>query len=245
MRIWGNVERVDILAIGVHPDDVELSCSGTLLKQRSRGSSIGILDLTQGELGTRGDRDVRVREANAAAELMGAAFRVVLDLGDGFFTWGENEIRSIISVIRACKPKIVLCNALDDRHPDHGRAAKLTADACFMAGLHRVDTHWNDMPQERWRPGKVLHYIQDYYRTPDIVVDITEFQSLKMKVILQFASQFYDPDSPEPSSPISGKDFLDFIEAKARVLGRYIHTEFAEGFESQRPLGVDDLSALI
>lgn len=245
MRIWGNIGKVDILAIGIHPDDIELSCSGTLLKQRDKGSRIGLLDLSEGELGTRGDRDQRAREASSAASMLGADFRVILDLGDGFFTWEKSVIMEIIPVIRASRPEIVLCNALEDRHPDHGRAAKLAADACFLSGLARIETTWESKAQDRWRPSKVLHYIQDYYRTPDILVDITPFQSKKMEVIRQFSSQFYNPDSAEPSSPISGKDFLDFVEAKGRVFGRYIHTEFAEGFESARPLGIDDLRLLV
>lgn len=245
MRIWGNIGKVDILAIGIHPDDIELSCSGTLLKQKDKGSRIGLLDLSEGELGTRGDRDQRAKEANAAASMLGADFRVILDLGDGFFTWEKSAIIQIIRIIRASRPEIVLCNAMEDRHPDHGRAAKLSADACFLSGLARIETDWENMVQDRWRPSKVLHYIQDYYRPPDVLVDITPYQARKMEVIRQFSSQFYNPDSDEPSSPISGKEFLDFVEAKGRVYGRYIHVEFAEGFESQRPLGIEDLRSLV
>ena len=244
MRIWGNVEKVDILAIGVHPDDVELSCSGTLLKQLDQGYTVGLLDLTEGELGTRGDREQRTVEAWSSAEMLGARFRVILDIGDGFFEWGKTELMSIIPVIRAAQPKLVLCNAIEDRHPDHGRSAKLTADACFLSGLTRVETHWDGVIQERWRPELVLHYIQDHYRDPDVLVDVTDFHEKKMEVIRQFGSQFYDPKSTEPDSPISGKDFLDFIAAKSKVYGRYLQVEYAEGFESARPFGVDDLLSL-
>lgn len=244
MNIWGEVVPVDILAVGVHPDDVELSCSGTILKQIEMGYTVGVLDLTEGELGTRGDRETRINEANAAAEMMGVKFRVILDIGDGFFTRTEETIKEIIPVIRASRPNTVLCNALSDRHPDHGRSAKLVADAAFMSGLVAIPSQWQGIEQERWRPATVLHYVQDYFREPDIVVDITAYMDKKIEVIRQFKSQFYDPNSTEPSSPISGKEFLDFIRSKAMVFGRFLQVDYAEAFEATRPIGIKDIQLL-
>lgn len=245
MKIWGHIDRVDILAIGVHPDDVELSCCGTLLKEIDAGAKVGILDLTEGELGTRGSRDIRRAEAFEAADSMGADFRVILDLGDGFFTGGAEDQLQIIAMIRACTPRTILCNAISDRHSDHGRAAKLVSDAAYLSGLKKVETSHSGKLQAPWRARTLLHYIQDYMRVPDIVIETGHFHDKKMEVIRKFRSQFYNPDSNEPDSPISGKEFLDFVEAKSRVMGRYIQVEHAEGFESPRPLGVARLSELL
>lgn len=245
MHIWGQVKPVDILAIGAHPDDVELSCSGTLLRHVAQGKTFGVLDLTEGELGTRGSRAIRQREAFDAAEFMGASFRVILDLGDGFFERNEASIMAMLPVIRESRPRLVLANALRDRHPDHGRGAKLASDACFSSGLQKVETEWEGRVQERWRPSLVLHYNQDFYRKPDVLVDVTDFHEQKMQAILKFRSQFYDPDSPEPDSPISGEDFLEYMAAKSRVMGRYLMVPYAEGFEAERPFGVEDLTGLL
>ncbi|MBK8501715.1 MAG: bacillithiol biosynthesis deacetylase BshB1 [Saprospiraceae bacterium] len=234
--------KVDILAIGVHPDDVELSCSGTLLKHLSLGHSAAILDLTKGELGTRGNADLRKKEAKKAAEILGIKDRIILDIPDGFFEPTEAYKRQIASVVRTFRPEIVLANAIDDRHPDHGRAARLVYDACFLAGLNKVQT-FNDqgVEQERWRPRVIYNYIQDKMLVADIVVDMTPHMEQKMKSILAFSSQFYDPDSPEENSPISGADFLEFIKARARSYGRQIGVEFGEGFTVSRPIGAPDL----
>jgi len=237
---------VDILAVGVHPDDVELSGCGTLLRHAELGYSFGLLDLTRGELGTRGSGEIRTREAYNAAEMMGAKFRENLDMPDGFMTYGEENLRKIITVLRRCQPKIVLANALGDRHPDHGRAARLIADACFYSGLMKIETLGDDgQPQERWRPEAVYHYIQDRNRKPDFVVDISEHIKKKMEIIRCYRSQFDDhvpgEYSEEVSTPISGSDFLAFIEAKCRSFGREAGYEYAEGFEVTRYPGVEDL----
>lgn len=243
--------KVDILAIGVHPDDVELSCSGTLLKHRALGKSVGLLDLTRGEMGSRGNATIREQEAALAAEMMGAVFRRNLAMPDCFATWSEENLRKIISVIRWCRPEIVLANAIDDRHPDHGRAAKLTADACFYSGLLKIETRWEEdgTPQEAWRPRAVYHYVQDKNLKPDFVVDISGFMDRKMELILAFRSQFYFPSENEyenePQTPISGKDFLEFLKAKARTYARPIGVEFAEGFNVARTMGVNNLFDLV
>ncbi|MBK8922943.1 MAG: bacillithiol biosynthesis deacetylase BshB1 [Saprospirales bacterium] len=237
--------KTDILAIGIHPDDVELSASGTLLRQAGLGYSFGILDLSLGELGSRGSPELRTREALQAAGILGATFREQLDLEDGFFAYSEENLRKIIRVLRQCRPAIVLCNAPDDRHPDHGRAAKLAVDACFFSGLARIETRdRNGAAQPPWRPQSVFHYIQDKQLTPDFIVDITPFFARKMQAILAFSSQFYDENDPGgdgPQTPISGKDFLDFMEAKARVFGRPAQVQYAEGFICARTPAVSDL----
>ena len=235
--------KIDILAVGIHPDDVELSASGTLLRHAAGGKSFGILDLSRGELGTRGTAEIRAQEAAESSRILGASFREQLDVADGFFTHHPDNWMQIVRIIRMYRPEIVLCNAIDDRHPDHGRAAKMTADACFYAGLKRIETFEGEVPQEPWRPKAVYHYIQDRQLTPDFVVDITPWFDQKMQSILAFRSQFFDPNdaSGEPSTPISGKEFLDFMHAKARVFGRPIQAEFAEGFMFSRTPGVESL----
>ncbi len=238
--------KLDILAIGVHPDDVELSCSGTLLRHIKNGKSIGLLDLTRGELGTRGSAELRTQEAMIAAEMMGAKVREQLDLADGFFTQNEADLRKIISIIRRYQPEIVLCNSVEDRHPDHGRAARMTADACFLSGLRRIETVENNgILQAAWRPKMVYHYIQDRALKPDFVVDISEFVDQKFELIMAYKSQFFDPRSNEPSTPISGQSFLDSIRGKDAVYGRYVGVAYAEGFVTERVVGVKDLFDLI
>ena len=241
----GEIRKVDILAIGVHPDDVELSCSGTLLKHRDLGFSFGILDLTLGELGTRGTAELRTKEANDAAVYQKATFRFQLNLGDGFFSNNEISIRQIIPILRACKPKIVLANAIEDRHPDHGRAAKLISDACFYSGLRKIETIWNNERQEAHRPDAIYHYTQDYYLNPDLIVDISDYMEQKMNAIRCFKSQFYDPNSLEPESAISGKEFFDEILGKARVAGRTIGVRYGESFNVKRPIGANNFFDLI
>lgn len=236
------ITRVDILAVGIHPDDVELSASGTLLRHAAQGKTFGLLDLSRGEMGTRGTAEIRAQEAEASARLLGAAFRKTLDIPDGLFVPGPENWLKIIPVIRACRPEIVLCNAPDDRHPDHGRAGKMIADACFYAGLSKIETLDEEgRPQDKWRPKAVYHYVQDKQIEPDFVVDITPYFQKKIEAILSFKSQFYDPNGESPNTPISGKDFMDFMEAKNRVFGRSINVEFAEGFICTRTPGVGDL----
>lgn len=236
--------KVDILAIGIHPDDVELSAAGTLLKHAAAGKTFGLLDLSKGELGTRGTPEIREQEAMASAKLLGAAFRVISDVPDGLFTHTPEQWLKVVHYIRKFQPEIVLCNAPEDRHPDHGRAAKMVTDACFYAGLEKIETLDNGIPQAKWRPKAIYHYIQDQHLTPDFVVDITPFLQKKMEAILTFRSQFYDPTDTSPNTPISGKEFLNFMESKMRVFGRPIQAEFAEGFIFARTPGVEDLFGL-
>lgn len=231
--------KVDILAIGIHPDDVELSCSGTLLKHIAAGKTAGILDLTRGELGTRGTPELRREEAMNAAKVLGVKFREIMDLRDGFFNGGEAEMMAVLKKIREYRPEIVLCNAIEDRHPDHGRAAKLVAEACFYSGLVKIKTG-----QDTWRPKAVYHYLQDRYLTPDFVVDVTPFVDKKIEAIKCFSSQFYDPNSKEPMTPIAGESFFEFVKARMRVQGRDIGVDFAEAFTVSRTIGVDDLFTL-
>lgn len=238
--------KVDILAVGVHPDDVELSCSGTLLRHAVAGYTFGLLDLTRGELGTRGTAEIRTREAQAAAERMGAKFRENLDMPDGFIYHTRENIRKIITAIRDHQPEIVLANALDDRHPDHARAAKLTADACFYSGLEKIETQdAAGEVQKKWRPKAVYHYIQDHNLKPDFVVDITDHFQDKMEAIACYTSQFNDHQpgkyADQASTPISGPDFMEFLAAKARSFGREAGFTLAEGFNVNRYPGVTDL----
>ncbi|OFY83078.1 MAG: bacillithiol biosynthesis deacetylase BshB1 [Bacteroidetes bacterium RIFCSPLOWO2_12_FULL_35_15] len=233
--------KLDILAIGVHPDDVELSCSGTLLKHMALGKKCGILDLTQGELGTRGSAELRLKEAAKAAKIIGIEVRENLKMADGFFKNDKEHQLAIIKIIRKYQPEIILCNAVSDRHPDHSRAAQLISEACFYSGLIKVETKIKGAKQNSWRPKAVYHYIQDKQLKPDFVVDISEYIDKKMEAIQAFKSQFFDPDSKEPESPISVKNFLDVVKAKMTVFGRDAGFEFAEGFTVERTIGVNDL----
>lgn len=238
--------KVDILAIGVHPDDVELSCAGTLLRHADKGYTFGLLDLTRGELGTRGTAEIRTREAFAAAQKLGARFRENLDLPDGFIHHDEATIRKIATAIRRCRPTIVLANALQDRHPDHGRSARIVADACYYSGLRKIETlDENGSKQEQWRPDAVYHYLQDRTRTPDFVVDITPYFGRKVEAIACYRSQFNDHEKSEhddePKTPISGMDFQQFLASRARSIGREAGYDMAEGFHIVRYPGVDDL----
>lgn len=237
--------KLDILAFGAHPDDVELSASGTVLKHVAAGKKVGIIDLTQGELGTRGTIETRKEEAAASSEILGISVRHNLKMQDGFFENSEENKRLIIEQIRKYKPDIILANAVSDRHPDHGRASKLVSEAAFLSGLTKINTSIEGVLQEPHRPRAVYHYIQDYFMEPDFVIDITAFYEAKMKSIMAFKTQFYDPNSDEPETPISGKEFLDFIESRMRQFGRPIGAKYAEGFTVERYTGVDLLSDLI
>ncbi|MBL7932568.1 MAG: bacillithiol biosynthesis deacetylase BshB1 [Bacteroidia bacterium] len=237
--------KVDILAIGVHPDDVELSCSGTIAKHIAMGKTVGILDLTRGELGTRGSAELRTQEANASAKILGVSFRTQLNLKDGFFQNDESHQRLIIEQIRKYQPELVLCNAISDRHPDHGRAAKLTSDACFYSGLAKIETHFEGKLQPAWRPKAVYHYVQDHFIHPDFVVDITPYFDKKHEAIMAFSSQFYKPGSNEPETPISSKEFLESLNSKMSIWGRAIGVKYAEGFTVGRYPGVNSLFDLI
>ena len=240
-----SISKIDILAFGAHPDDVELSAAGTLLKEAANGKKIGVIDLTQGELGTRGSAELRMEEANASAKILGLSCRENLRMKDGFFQNDEAHIREIVRMIRKYQPEIVLANAPSDRHPDHGRAAKLVADACFYSGLMKIETEEEGKSQEAWRPKALYHYIQDYYQKPDFVLDVSDYVEQKMQAIKAFGSQFYDPDSKEPDSPIAVKNFFDFIEGRMINMGRYILADYGEGFLKSRPLGVESLTHLL
>ncbi len=233
--------KLDVLAIAIHPDDVELSASGTLMVEVAKGKKVGILDLTHGELGTRGSAQLRLQEAQHAAEIMGIHVREFLNFRDGFFYQDEQHILEIIKRIRKYQPTIVLANALTDRHPDHGRAAKLVADACFYAGLVKIETKMDGNVQPIWRPKALYHYIQDQALIPDFVVDVSKFIDKKMESILAYGSQFFDPKNPTDNTPISSPEFLETVKAKMRVHGRPCGFEFGEGFNITRYIGVKSL----
>ena len=237
--------KLDILAIGAHPDDVELGCSATIAKEISRGKKVGVLDLTRGELGTRGSAEIRDKEAASAAEILGLIIRENLGFKDGFFVNDEDHQKAVIEIIRKYQPEVVLCNAVQDRHIDHGKGSQLVSDACFLSGLRKIETSFDQKVQEAWRPKQVYHYIQWENLKPDFVVDVTGFMDIKLKAVKAYSSQFYDPDSNEPVSPISSKNFLDSISYRASDLGRIIGKESAEGFTVERFVAVDHLDNLI
>jgi len=238
------MKKVDVLAFGAHPDDVELSAAGTLSKMAAAGKVIGIADLTAGELGSRGSAPIRLREAEAAAKIMGVQYRENLGLADGFFEVNEANLLKVIESIRRYQPEVVLANAINDRHPDHGRGSDLVSRACFLSGLRRINTQSEGAEQKEWRPKVVYHYIQDYWIKPDFVVDITHYMKVKMASIQAYSSQFFDPNSKEPKTPISGHSFLDFIESRARHFGRPSGAEFGEGFTVERPPLAEDLTSI-
>lgn len=237
--------KLDILAFGAHPDDVELGCAGTILKEVSLGKTVGIVDLTRGELGTRGSAEIRDQEANAAAKILGVSVRENLNFRDGFFVNDEKHQLEIIKMIRKYRPEIVLCNAIDDRHIDHAKGSKLVSDACFLSGLMKIETELDGEKQNCWRPKLVYHYIQWKNIEPDFVVDITGFTDKKIETILAYRSQFYDPNSNEPESPITSKNFLESLNYRSRDLGRLTGVEFAEGFTVERYLAVNSLGDLM
>ncbi|MEQ9262743.1 MAG: bacillithiol biosynthesis deacetylase BshB1 [Owenweeksia sp.] len=233
--------KLDILAFGAHPDDVEISAGGTMARQTQLGYSCGIVDLTRGDLGTRGTPELREKEAQAAAAIMGVKVRENLRFRDGFFRNDEEHQLHIIRLIRKYRPEIVLANAPVDRHPDHGRAGELVKTASFLAGLRKIETLEEGKVQEAYRPRLVLHYIQFQNLKPDIILDIGDTQSIKMKAIQAYGSQFYDPDSKEPKTVISSKGFLESIEYRSKDLGRLIGTAYGEGFVSAQDVGITDL----
>lgn len=237
--------KLDILAVGSHPDDVELSCAGTLAKEIDRGKKVGILDLTRGELGTRGTAEIRDKEAKAAAEILGVVMRHNLEFSDGFFENNTAHKLEIIKIIRKYKPEIVLCNAVEDRHIDHGKGARLVSEACFLSGLRKIETIMDGNSQPAWRPKQVLHYIQWKNLKPDVVVDISGYIEKKLEAVKAYESQFFNKNSEEPETPISSSNFLESINYRARDLGRLINTEHAEGFTVERHVAVDSVFDLI
>ena len=233
--------KLDILAFGAHPDDVELAAGGMMAKEAAAGRKTGIVDLTRGELGTRGTAEIRDKEALASAEILGLQIRTNLHFKDGFFQNDEAHQREIIRMIRKYKPEIVLCNAITDRHPDHGKASHLVSVSCFLSGLAKIETYAEGVQQEHWRPKAVYHYVQDRYIKPDVVVDITGFFEKKMQSIKAFSSQFFSPADNGPVTPISTPDFLDFLEARCIEYGRQAGVKHAEGFTVERFAGVNSL----
>ena len=237
--------KLDILAFGAHPDDVELGCAGTLAKEVSLGKSVGIIDLTQGELGTRGSAEIRFQEATNAAQILGVTVRENLKMRDGFFVNDEAHQLKIIKMIRKYQPEIVICNAIEDRHIDHGKGSQLVSDACFLSGLMKIETEINGENQKAWRPKLVYHYMQWKNLTPDFVVDITGFNDKRVASILAYGSQFYNSNSEEPETPIASKNFLESLNYRPKDLGRLIGTDYAEGFTVERYLAVNSLSDLM
>ncbi|MCM5663602.1 bacillithiol biosynthesis deacetylase BshB1 [Galbibacter mesophilus] len=237
--------KLDILAFGSHPDDVELGCGATLAKEIKFGKSAGIIDLTRGELGTRGSAELRDKEAAKAAKILGVEVRENLRFADGFFINDKEHQLEVIKMIRKYKPDIVLCNSIDDRHIDHAKGSKLVSDACFLSGLMKIETAHDGKKQEAWRPKYVYHYIQWKNLEPDFVVDVSGFIDTKMEAIKAYSSQFFDPKSKEPETPITSKNFFDSLDYRARDLGRLIGVEHAEGFTAERLLGVNELDNLV
>lgn len=237
--------KIDILAIGAHPDDVELGCSATLAKEISNGKKVGILDLTRGELGTRGTPEIREKEAANAAKILGVKFRHNLEFSDGFLVNNESSRLEIIKIIRKYQPDIVLCNAIDDRHIDHAKASKLASDACFLSGLRKIQTILEGNHQAAWRPKHVYHYIQWKNIEPDFVVDVSGFMEKKMEAVNAYKSQFHDPESKEPSTPITSQNFLESLTYRAMDLGRLIGVDYGEGFTTERYVAVNSLYNLI
>ena len=237
--------KLDILAFGAHPDDVELGCGATIAKEVSLGKKVGIVDLTRGELGSRGSADLRDEEAAIAAKILGISVRENLRFADGFFTNDKTHQLQIIKMIRKYQPEIVLCNAVDDRHIDHPKASNLVSDACFLSGLIKIETELEGQQQEKWRPKQVYHYLQWKSSTPDFVVNVSDFMEVKIKAVLAYGSQFYNPRSKEPETPISSENFTDSVQYRAKDLGRLIGVEFAEGFTAERYVAVENLDKLI
>ncbi|MEO8174179.1 MAG: bacillithiol biosynthesis deacetylase BshB1 [Sediminibacterium sp.] len=237
--------KLDILAFGVHPDDVELGCSGTLLTAIAEGKKVGIIDLTRGELGTRGTIETRKAEAMKAAEILGVHTRENLGMADGFFQNDEANLRKVIEVIRKYQPEILIANAFEDRHPDHGRSSKLVEDAAFLSGLRKIETFSGDILQEIWKPSYVFHYIQDRFIEPSFVVDITAHFEKKMESVLAYSTQFFNPDLNEPQTYISSGQFLETVKSRALMMGKRIGVGYAEGFCTEKTIGIRSFDALI
>lgn len=237
--------KLDILAFGVHPDDVELGCAGTLMAAIDQGKKVGIVDLTRGELGTRGTPTTRTQEAAAAAKIMGVDVRENLDMADGFFANDEAHQRKIISIIRKYQPDIILANAPEDRHPDHGRSAKLVSDAAFLSGLRKIETMLDGTAQEAWRPAYTFHYIQDRFIQPSFVIDITAYIERKIEAVLAYGTQFNSADNSEPQTYISSPQFLETVKARALMLGKRIGVGYAEGYITEKIIGFSNFDAII
>lgn len=236
--------KLDILAFGAHPDDVEISSGATLLKYAKEGKSIGIIDLTEGELGTRGSAEKRYEEAKKAASFLGLKIRENLKMGDGFIAHSEENKLKIIECIRKYQPELILANSVHDRHPDHAKGAKIVAEASFLSGLRKIETKMDGILQKAFRPKMLLHYVQDYFLTPDVILDVSETGKEKIKLIKCYDSQFFDPSSKEPKTPISGEEFFDYLEGRMLSLGRELGVKYGEAYTIDRTLGVKDLFSL-
>ncbi len=236
--------KLDILAFGAHPDDVELACSGTIAAHIAKGKKVGIVDLTQGELGTRGSAAQRLVEATNAAKIIGVEVRENLGMKDGFFVNDTANQLKVIEMLRKYQPDTVLLNAQSDRHTDHGKGGDLVQDACFLSGLIKIETQHNGVNQAPWRPKLMLRYIQDYFIKPDVVFDITDYYDVKIAAIKAFETQFFNPQSTEPITPISTPHFLEAITGRCLDMGRFIGVKYAEGFNTVRPVGVQDITTL-
>lgn len=237
-------EKLDILFFAAHPDDAEISAGGSILRSIAQGLKVGIVDMTRGELGSRGSAELRDKESAAASRVLGIHHRANLGLKDGFFADDEESRLKIIQQIRRFRPQVVVCNSPTDRHPDHGRASEMVRQACFYSGLMKIQTSWNNKNQEAWRPAQTYHYIQDYYLKPDFVIDVTEFWEQKIAALKCYSSQFFDPDSSEPSTPISGAEFFDFLKGRALQMGRPSGILLAEGFIASRTPAVNGFGDL-
>jgi bacillithiol biosynthesis deacetylase BshB1 len=236
--------KLDILAFGAHPDDVEISSGATLLKYAKEGKSIGIIDLTEGELGTRGSTEKRYEEAKKASDFLGLKIRENLNMGDGFIAHSEENKLKIIECIRKYQPELILANSVHDRHPDHAKGAKIVAEASYLSGLRKIETEVDGITQEAHRPRMLLHYVQDYYLTPDIILDVSDTGKEKLELVKCFGSQFYNPNSKEPKTPISGEGFFDYLEGRMLNLGRELGVRYGEAYTIDRTLGVKDLFSL-
>ena len=239
------IMKVDILAIGAHPDDVELGCGGTIAKLISEHKTVAVVDLTRGEMGTRGTDLTRKAEAESAARILGLSARENLEMRDGFLLHSEEYQLRIVKMIRKYRPEIVLCNAVDDRHPDHAKGAKLVSDACFLSGLRKVETELGGASQDVWRPKHIFHYIQWKNIVPDFVIDITGFLDQKIEACLAYKTQFYDPESKEPMTPIATKDFLESLTYRAQDLGRLSGVTYAEGFTTEKLVALKNFEGII
>ena len=237
--------KLDILAFGVHPDDVELGCAGTIMAAIDQGKKVGIVDLTRGELGTRGTPTTRTQEAAAAAKIMGVDVRENLDMADGFFANDEAHQRKIIALIRKYQPDIILDNSPEDRHPDHGRSAKLVSDAAFLSGLRKIETVHDGASQQAWRPAYTFHYIQDRFIQPSFVIDITKYMDRKIEAVLAYGTQFNSADTSEPQTYISSPQFLETVKARALMLGKRIGVGYAEGYITEKIIGFSNFDAII
>ena len=239
------ITKIDILAIGAHPDDIELGCGGTILNEIHKGKKVGLIDLTAGELGTRGSVEKRKQESNKASKILGVDFRLNLAMKDGFIKNDENSQIQIIRFIRKYQPDVIICNAPDDRHVDHAEASKLVVSSSFLSGLVKINTKLDNNNQKPWRPNNVYHYIQWKNLEPTFVVDISQHIEKKMEAVLSYDSQFYNPKSEEPDTLISSEKFLDSITARSADFGRLIGVEHAEGFISNKLVGVKSLNDLL